>query len=321
MTTLGLAVAGRWRTLQEREFARALVPRFDVHQRAQHLVMLTTFMTLAATGLPQKFGGYEASRWWINVLGGLDMVRTIHRAAGLIMLVDCVYHVSYIAVRLGFQRRFDMIRMIPTIEDAQNMLASFSYALGITRQRPQFDRFSYLEKFDYWAVFWGIAVIGTSGLILLFPVQASGFLSGAALPAARAAHSDEALLAVAWILTVHMFYVFLAPESFPINAAMFTGRMPAHRYRQTHPLEFQRLFSGSRPATPSANLNSAGQLARPRPSPASGRPASRQFTARAARAVPMPRDASPAAKRNGRPKRRTARPSRYRRVTGGAQAL
>ena len=272
MSTTALAMGWRLRAVREQEWARVLLSRFDVHQRAQHLVMLSSFMVLAATGLPQKFAGYSASRWWIDVLGGLDMVRTIHRSAAMVMLVDCVYHLSYITIRLG-QGRFEMLRMIPTIQDAQNVLASFSYALGISRQRPQFDRFSYLEKFDYWAVFWGIAVIGGSGLILLFPVQAAGLLTGAAIPAARAAHSDEALLAVGWIFIMHLFYVFLAPEAFPLNAAMFTGRMPGHRYRQTHPLEFQRLVSGTGLLSPEPIPHFGRRSARPPLWITHGRPA------------------------------------------------
>ncbi len=273
MTSAVLATPWRWRALRAQVYARVQIARFDVHQRAQHLVMLSSFLVLAATGLPQKFAGYPASRWWIDVLGGLDMVRTVHRTAGMVMLVDCLYHLVYVVIRLGIQRHFDMLRMIPTIQDAQNVLASFSYALGLTKERPQFDRFSYLEKFDYWAVFWGIAVIGGSGLILLFPVQAADLLTGAALPAAKAAHSDEALLAVGWILTVHWFYVFLSPESFPVNTVMFTGRMPAHRYSQTHPLELQRLLPAARLTSSERRLRLRRWPVRPRPPPARGRPA------------------------------------------------
>ena len=320
MTTTSTALTTPWRfrALQAREQARVLVPRFDVHQRAQHLVMLCTFMALAATGLPQKFGSYGASRWWIDVLGGLDVVRTIHRTAGLVMLTDCLYHVSYVMVRVGFQGRFEMFRMIPTIQDAQNMLASFAYALGITRERPQFDRFSYLEKFDYWAVFWGIAVIGTSGIILLFPVQAAGLLTGPALPAALAAHSDEALLAVGWIFTVHLFYVFLAPESFPLNTAMFTGRMPAHRHREAHPLEHQRLFSTSPLSSSERPARFQRWSAPPRHSATRGRPTGDRPRVRA-----LPRKVDPA--RSFRPSGDGRGPGggtfRPRRVRRGPQAL
>jgi cytochrome b subunit of formate dehydrogenase len=210
--------------------------------------MLTTFTILAVSGLPQKFPDVGASRWWVELLGGIDNVRTIHHWTAYVMLVDSVYHVLYLAFRVVVQGRLDVLRMIPTPKDVEDAANMFLYYLGAREDKPKFDRFSYLEKFDYWAVFWGIAMIGGSGLILLFPVTATHFLPGQILPTAHTIHSDEAMLAAGWIFIAHIFYVHLSPRSFPINTSIFSGRLGRHHYQEEHALEYERLIERRRRA-------------------------------------------------------------------------
>ncbi len=231
------------RRYQRPQPVSASIRRFDPHQRVQHFLMFTSFIVLAATGLPQKFSGVEASQWWIGFLGGLDRVRMIHHIAGFTMLADCAYHVLYLFFRVGVQGKLEPLRMIPTVKDVQDATQSFAYFLGLSKEKPRFDRFSYLEKFDYWAVFWGIAMIGTSGLILAFPALASHYLPGEAIRVAMIAHSEEALLAVGWIAVVHLFYVHLAPHELPFNTSIFTGKVPRRHYRDLHPLEYERILA------------------------------------------------------------------------------
>lgn len=223
----------------------AYVHRFDAHQRLQHIVMLSTFTACAVSGLPQKFPDLAASRWWVELLGGIDNVRTIHHWAAYVMLGDCLYHVAYLVFRVGVQGRVGALRMIPTPKDFEDAANMFLYYLGARDEKPKFGRFTYLEKFDYWAVFWGIAMIGGSGLILLFPVFATRILPGHILPTAHAIHSDEAVLATGWIFIAHIFYVHLSPRSFPINTSMFSGRMRRDHYKEEHPLEYERLVGQS----------------------------------------------------------------------------
>ena len=255
---LGAAVAGE------------SVVRFDVHQRIQHFLMMSSFIVLALTGLPQKFSDLGVSQWWVSSLGGLETVRMIHRTAGLTMLADCLYHLAYLSYRIGVQRRLEPLGMIPTLKDMGDAARSILYYLGLRPEKPRFGRYSYLEKFDYWAVFWGIAVIGGSGLVLMFAVDAARIVSGGAISAALVVHGDEALLAVGWIAVVHLFNVHLAPWAFPMNPAIFTGRMSAAHYAEEHPLEWQRLESaraGSRqqqtpPARPPAPANTRARSVR-----------------------------------------------------------
>ena len=230
--------------------AEERVVRFDVHQRIQHFLMMSSFIALALTGLPQKFSDLGVSQWWVSSLGGLETVRVIHRTAGLTMLADCVYHLAYLSYRIGVQRRLEPLGMIPTPKDMLDAARSILYYLGLTPEKPAFGRYSYLEKFDYWAVFWGIAMIGTTGLILMFAVDAARVLSGGAISAALIVHGDEAVLAVGWIVVVHLFNVHLAPWAFPMNPAIFTGKMSATRYAEEHPLEWRRLEAARAKARP-----------------------------------------------------------------------
>jgi len=217
------------------------IVRFETHQRVQHFLMMSTFIALALTGLPQRFSELGVSQWWVSTLGGLETVRTIHRAAGAIMLLDCVYHVGYLFVRIGMQRRFGALQMIPAPKDVKDAFHMVRFFLGLETEKPRFGRFSYLEKFDYWAVFWGIAVIGTSGVLLMFAVSVTKGLPGQAIPLATTVHGDEAVLAVGWIAIVHMFNAHLAPWVFPFNPAIFTGKLSRERYAEDHPLEYERL--------------------------------------------------------------------------------
>ena len=225
----------------QRPDAAEEIARFDGQQRIQHLVMMVSLIVLATTGLPQKFPDWPVSLWFINFWGGLDSARSIHRFAGLVLITDCLYHLAYVAYSTVVLRKPLPIAMIPTPKDIADFFQDLQYWFGRTMVRPRFGRFSYREKFDYWAIFWGMPLIGISGLVLMFPVLASKLLPGDAVPVALVAHSDEALLAVCWIFIVHLFFVHLNPRFFPLNRAMFSGKMPRHLYAEEHPLELATL--------------------------------------------------------------------------------
>ena len=108
------------------------------------------------------------------------------------------------------------------------------YYVGLTDEPAKFGRFSYREKFDYWAVGWGMVIMIGGGFVLMYPVAAAQILPGWAIPFALVAHSDEAVLAVGWILVVHMYFAHLHPLVFPMNKAIFTGKVPMHQYREEH---------------------------------------------------------------------------------------
>jgi cytochrome b subunit of formate dehydrogenase len=135
--------------------------------------------------------------------------------------------------------------MVPQLTDVRDFIANIGYFLYL-RARPQFDRWTYWEKFDYLAVFWGVALIGITGLMLWFPGAFTRFLPGWTLNAAYIAHSDEALLATGFIFLFHYFHTHLRPETFPMDPVVFTGRVPLERFKEERPLEYERLVAESR---------------------------------------------------------------------------
>ncbi|MBI4300027.1 MAG: cytochrome b/b6 domain-containing protein [Chloroflexi bacterium] len=236
-----ISMAERMEEMASSAPAAEYIPRFGIQQRIQHFLMMTSFLLLVFTGLPQKFNDASLSQWWMGVLGGVDNARMVHRFAAWTMIIDCLYHISYIAFSTVALRRKFPIWAIPSLKDAQDLFHDFEYFFGRRTDRPRFGRFSYLEKFDYWAIFWGIPVIAGSGLILMFPVAATKFLPGVAVPVAFLAHSDEAVLAVLWVFIVHFFFVHLGPHVFPFNPSMFTGKMSREQYKVLHPLELEEM--------------------------------------------------------------------------------
>lgn len=215
--------------------------RFDIHQIIQHAVLMISFIALVVTGLPMKFHEAAVSQWWVGVLGGIETVRSVHHFFAWLMVLVCLYHAGYLFYTIVILERPFPSKMLPGQQDFITYYQEIKYFLGISKERPQYDRFNWREKFDYWALFWGMPIMIGSGFILMYPVFATKYLPGWFVPAALIAHSDEAMLALIWIFMVHIFFNHFAPGVFPLNTSIFTGRVSKKRYRQDHPLEYERL--------------------------------------------------------------------------------
>ncbi len=218
------------------------VSRFDIQQRIQHAVLMVSFILLVVTGLPLKFHNWAVSQWWVGVWGGIEVTRSVHYFAAWVIVIVCLYHLIYIAYSTIVLRRPFPVKMIPSQQDFVKFFQEIGYFLGLRKERPKFDRFNWREKFDYWAIFWGMPVMAGSGFILMYPVLVTKYLPGWIVPTALVAHSDEAMLALIWIFLVHIFFSHFPPEIFPINTSIFTGKVTKERYQREHPLEYQGLF-------------------------------------------------------------------------------
>ena len=151
----------------------------------------------------------------------------------------------YLLVSLIVLKRPFPTHMLPGLQDVKDLVQDMKYYVGLSDVKAQYGRFSYREKFDYWAVGWGMVIMIGGGLILMFPVAAATILPGWAIPFALVAHSDEAVLAVGWILVVHMYFAHLHPLVFPMNKAIFTGKVPMHLYKEEHGLEFAQIMAAA----------------------------------------------------------------------------
>jgi cytochrome b subunit of formate dehydrogenase len=220
------------------------VRRFNMMNVRTHAVIITTFLVLALTGLPLKFHAAPWAQTLMNMLGGVDMARALHRIAAIGTFGYMLFHVGNVAWRWIVKREKGMFwgpnSMTPQPKDIKDFFANIRWFLYMG-ERPQGDRWTYFEKFDYLAVFWGVAIIGVSGLALWLPDLFTTYLPGWVLNAAHVIHSDEALLATGFIFFFHFFHTHLRPESFPMDTVIFTGKMPLERFKSERPLEYQRL--------------------------------------------------------------------------------
>ena len=236
------------------------VLRFDLHQRAQHFLLMVSVLVLTFTGLPEKFWDFGPSQAFISFLGGLERVQDIHHIAAYVMGLSCVYHALYLIRPIFIEGKLFVLGMIPRIKDFLDLFQTIRYWLGFAENGPRFGRYSYLENFDYWAVFWGVAIMAGSGAVLMWPELATRVLPGGVVLMAYAAHSDEAILAVGWIFLVHIVRAHFFPGVFPFNTSIFTGRVPLHRYQEEHPLEYEAMLKKGRVEEPSgARANRTGK--------------------------------------------------------------
>ncbi len=220
--------------------------RFKRFQRMQHLVMLLSFFTLATTGMALKFsytGWAQVVSWFF---GGAQSMGYVHRVGAVVLIGVFIAHIFHL-VRTKKEKKRSWLGMLTgpdtmmfTLRDVREVWQSFRWFLG-KGERPRYGRFTYWEKFDYFAVFWGVMVIGSSGLILWFPELMTHFLPGWSINVATIIHSDEALLAVAFIFTIHFFNTHFRPDKFPMDPVIFTGRVPVDELKYDKPDEYQAL--------------------------------------------------------------------------------
>jgi len=225
--------------------------RFTRLQRALHACMIVSFLTLATTGLTLKFSYTGWAVMLSRLLGGFQTAGYIHRTAAVLMFgVFCthLYNLYRVKKRESMSWRalvFGANSMLFNRQDLKQFISTMKWFLG-RGPRPQYGRWTYWEKFDYFAVFWGIAVIGSTGLTLWFPVWFTRILPGQFLNIATIIHSDEALLATGFIFTVHFFNTHLRPEKFPMDTTVFTGHMPLAELKRDKPLEYEALVESGK---------------------------------------------------------------------------
>jgi cytochrome b subunit of formate dehydrogenase len=230
----------------EKEFLR-----FSRLNRILHIIMIVSFMSLALTGMTLKFSYTSWASTMSRLLGGFETAGYIHRTAAIFMIGLFVAHIVDLVrrVRTEFGSFGALLlgpnTMLPTRKDLQDVAGSFKWFLGIG-PRPQYGRWTYWEKFDYFAVFWGMCVIGSTGLMLWFPEFFTAVVPGWVINVATIIHSDEALLAVGFIFTIHFFNTHLRPEKFPMDTVIFTGRMSVEEFRLDKPAEYDALVKSGK---------------------------------------------------------------------------
>jgi cytochrome b subunit of formate dehydrogenase/nitrate/TMAO reductase-like tetraheme cytochrome c subunit len=229
------------------ENATTYVRRFRTFERNLHLMVVSSFLGLAVTGMMLKFSYTRWAQVVAHLLGGFEAAGVIHRFCAALTFTYFGLHL-WDAAR---QRRasgkswrqyvFNPDSIVFNRNDWRQFIASLKWFVG-RGPRPDYGRWTYWEKFDYFAVFWGVAVIGTTGLLLWFPEFFTRLLPGWLINVATIIHSDEALLAVGFIFTVHFFNTHFRPERFPIDTVVFTGGEPLEKFKLDRPREYRELL-------------------------------------------------------------------------------
>lgn len=217
--------------------------RFSVAQRIEHLILILSFTTLALTGIPQKFAQAGISEAIIAVLGGISTVRIIHRIAATLFILQAIYHAFVIGYKLSVLRIEPS--MLPGIRDVKDAYDSFMHNIGLKKEAPKMPRYNYGEKMEYWAMLWGLILMGLTGFMLWNPIATTQILPGVFIPAAKVAHGWEAVLAVAAILIWHFYNVHIKHW----NWAMIKGRLTREEMEEEHAEELEKIEQGEgRPA-------------------------------------------------------------------------
>lgn len=224
------------------------VVRFTKGWMIAHLVLAVAVMTLVITGTTVLF----ADSFWapavMSLLGGPEVAAIIHRIAAVTFAAIFFGHIYVILHKIYIDNKergikFDWFgpdSLLPRVQDGRDLVAMFKWFFG-KGPRPVFDRWTYWEKFDYWAPFWGMFIIGCSGLLLWFPTFFGGFLPGWVFNVATIVHGEEAFLAAVFLFTVHFFNCHFRPEKFPVDVVMFTGCMPLEEFKHERKVEYDRL--------------------------------------------------------------------------------
>ena len=215
--------------------------RFDVFQRVEHALLITSFTVLVITGLPQKFSSQPWADFMIMAMGGIEVVRIIHRAAAVLLIAETMYHFGVLTYKV-FVKRVSLT-MLPSMQDAKDGIQALAYNLGVTKMAPRMGRYNFGEKVEYWAVIWGTLVMVITGFALWNPIATTFMLPGQIIPAAKAAHGGEALLALLSIITWHFYNVHLKQ----FNRSMFTGYISHHEMAEEHALELEQINKGQLP--------------------------------------------------------------------------
>ena len=214
------------------------IRRFTVSDRLEHATQMISFIILAVTGLPQKWATGWFSEGVIDLFGGIESTRNIHRVAATVLMIATVFHF----LKAGYYKFVENRgrAMIPGREDLNAARDHLLYNIGRRDEPPKEGRFTFAEKAEYWSLVWGTVLMIVTGYMLWNPIATASFLPGQFIPAAKAAHGGEALLAVLAIIVWHMYHVHF--RSF--NKSIFTGLLSREEMEHEHALELEDIDAG-----------------------------------------------------------------------------
>lgn len=210
-------------------------PRFTVAQRWEHVVLMLSGLVLFLTGLPQKYREFSISQDLLSTPDRIELIRQIHHVAAIVLALLAAYHLGRIFYLMA-KRRLPG-DLLPTWQDVRDAGHMLQYLLFLRSDKPKFGRYNFEQKVTYWVVFFGLLIMGVSGFIIWFPVFFTRFLPGGVVPAAKLAHSTEAIVIAIFVIVWHVYHVHVERT----NLSMFTGRVSEEEMKEFHEKEYERL--------------------------------------------------------------------------------
>ena len=230
----------RRKAIERRDAHPRTITRMTRSQRWQHFILLTSFITLVITGFALK---YPDS--FLSLIPGMgEKARGIvHRIAAVCMIGASVYHLVYLFLARDGRR---MVKdMFPMPKDATDALTTMRYYLGLGGEKPEFNRFTYAEKAEYWALVWGVIVMAATGTALWAKVWVGHLFPRWWLDIATSIHLYEAILASLAIVVWHFYQIFMDPDVYPMNWAWYDGKVSEHHYQMEHGLDTETLLAAA----------------------------------------------------------------------------
>lgn len=215
--------------------------RFNVLHRCLHIIIIVNFTLLALTGFLLHFSQYSLAKAVVAFMGGAGATGGLHRFCAVVLYIGIMVHLGWLFYYKAVlkQKLSGPDSVLPRLKDAKDMYQNLRYVFK-KGTPPLFDRYSYLQKVDYWAVMLGMQSMGITGLMLWFPEFFSSIFPGYFVNIASHFHFHEAVLAVMYIGVVHMSDTHLVPDIFPMEKTIFTGKITEERFKEDHPKEWER---------------------------------------------------------------------------------
>ncbi len=223
---------------------KIFIKRYSKIHRLFHIFIMLTFMTQAVTGFSFLFITTDLGEKLSRLLGGYKTTFFLHKVGGVLMIAGFLIHILYLLTKIDRQNLktsiFGPDSLVPNLQDIQHLLQRVLSFFGFG-SLPKIDRWAYWEKFGYWGVFWGIPLLAVTGIMLMFPLLTTRIVPGWTLNVAALLHRAEAILAVAYLFIIHFFFGHFSPSKFPLNEAMFSGRVELEELMEERPAWVERL--------------------------------------------------------------------------------
>ncbi len=242
----------------KRAGGKRMIRRFSRWRIFEHWGIVLSTLILFATGLSQRFWHLDFSQWLILQMGGIDNVRWIHRYTGVLFSLGLILNV--VVAVAGVVRGKWTLSMFITRKDFTDAIENMKYYFGLDDHPAKCDRYDYMEKFEYWTILMGGFLMILTGTVLWFPILVTKILPGEIIPAAKALHSNEALLIFLINALWHIINAVFSPEVFPLDTSMFTGYISRERMAREHPIELARIEEGDPAEPPAAGSDNPAKL-------------------------------------------------------------